>query len=532
MNPKTLNVRPARVANVRSLIAKALDLAGVRPSNRPVAEVLTPAWRNLFAKLTIGDDRYLRSSLAPFARFCATSGIEPDAVSDQASGRYLEHLEHTALVKQPRDKALRTVCRAWNMARGKVDEWPATVLTVPMYAVTFSLQLAAFPAAFRADLEACLARLSCDDPVDLLDDTAPPRALRPNSIKTKRYQLRVFASALVHTGVPIESIIALEILTRPDNFKRGLRFLLDRPRKDLDNTRSAGFIAHTVRTVAKYWVRVSEADLASIAAITARLSRHEPGMTDKNRARLAQFQDPDVLQRFLDLPSIEIDRLRRKGIAARSVAVRYSNLIAWEILLHAPMRIANLASLTVGVSIRLPLRGQRGEALITLARRTVKNRRQQQYILPEDVTARVAYYVEKVTLWLVDGTTDALFPNSDGRPKRSDTLSKQISAIIRDAAGLEFNPHLFRHLAAKICLDERPGSYDATRRLLGHNSAQTTYESYQGLETDSASRMHSDLIRSKRQYVPNSERPRLGRRLRIQADPVEVDSKDPDDQPK
>ena len=333
LNPTTLHVRPARVANVKSLVAKALDLAGVRPSNRPVAEALTPAWQHLFMQLS--GDRYLTSSLAPFARFCAQSGIEPVAVSDETTAKYLDHLERTALVKRPRT-VHQTLCRTWNMARAKLRGWPAISLAVPSYAETFSLELAAFPASFNADLEAYLAQLSCDDPVDLLDEAAPPRPLRPNSIKTKRYQIRVFASALVLTGVPIESITSLAVLTRPENFKRGLRFMLDRPREDLGSTRSAGFFAHTIRSIAKYRLRAPEAELALIGTITARLSHHEPGMTDKNRGRLAQFEDRAVLQQFLDLPSIEIDRLRRKGSLTRNDAVRFSILVALEILLHAP----------------------------------------------------------------------------------------------------------------------------------------------------------------------------------------------------
>jgi hypothetical protein len=52
----------------------------------------------------------------------------------------------------------------------------------------------------------------------------------------------------------------------------------------------------------KYHVRLPEADLVALNNITARLNRRVTGMTDKNRERLAQFQDPRVLARFLAQP--------------------------------------------------------------------------------------------------------------------------------------------------------------------------------------------------------------------------------------
>ncbi|MCW3477789.1 hypothetical protein [Limobrevibacterium gyesilva] len=126
---------------------------------------------------------------------------------------------------------------------------------------------------------------------DLLNESTPARPLRPSSIAAKRYQIRQFASALVLTGVPIEEIDALAVLVTAENFKLGLRFLLDRERRDKSNTRTAGQVAHTIRSIARYHLRFSEAELSPLNNITTRLNRHEPGMTEKNRHRVAQFSD-------------------------------------------------------------------------------------------------------------------------------------------------------------------------------------------------------------------------------------------------
>jgi integrase len=197
-------------------------------------------------------------------------------------------------------------------------------------------------------------------------------------------------------------------------------------------------------------------------------------MTDKNYLRLSQFDDETVLKRFLDFPIAEINRLRRKRMLIRNDAVAISTLIALEILVHVPLRIGNLAALCIGETLLLPPRGQPGEAVIFIPRRKVKNRYPLQFVLTEEATGLVRYYVDNVKPLLEDEPTNLLFPNKSGGAKRSDTLSKQISALVEEKVGIDFNPHLIRHLVAKLNVDERPGNYEGPRRLLGHKSSDTT----------------------------------------------------------
>ena len=50
-------------------------------------------------------------------------------------------------------------------------------------------------------------------------------------------------------------------------------------------------------------------------------------------------------------------------------------------------------------------------------------------------------------------------------------------------AGIRLTPHQFRHAAAKILLDAKPGHYEVVRKVLGHKSLTTTYSHYAGAET-------------------------------------------------
>jgi site-specific recombinase XerD len=59
---------------------------------------------------------------------------------------------------------------------------------------------------------------------------------------------------------------------------------------------------------------------------------------------------------------------------------------------------------------------------------------------------------------------------------------------------LRVNPHLFRHVTAKLYLDQNPGSYEVVRRVLGHRSIDTTTAFYTGLETSAAVRHFDETI--------------------------------------
>ncbi|MEO9191097.1 MAG: tyrosine-type recombinase/integrase [Acetobacteraceae bacterium] len=299
------------------------------------------------------------------------------------------------------------------------------------------------------------------------------------------------------SGVPIEHIGSLAALTTPACFTLGLKFFLKRDRVDKSSTRTVGMIAHTIRSIAKYHVRMSAPELDVLNNVTRRLSFRQQGMTEKNRHRLAQFCDATV-KRFLCFPPSEMDRLLRADMRTRAQALLFSVVLALEILIHAPMRVGNLAGLRTDRDIRLP-RERDGETAILIPRHLVKNGEPLEYLLPPATTRMLSIYIERVKPMLEAETSPFLFPGTVERPKRSDTMSKQVSHLVRSRLGIDFSPHLIRHLVAKLHADNRPGVYESLRRLLAHRSYDTTHNSYVGLETASANRLHTALITARRQ---------------------------------
>ena len=79
-------------------------------------------------------------------------------------------------------------------------------------------------------------------------------------------------------------------------------------------------------------------------------------------------------------------------------------------------------------------------------------------------------------------------------PKDGTRLRRQISKALWDEAGIKLTPHQFRHAAAKILLDAKPGHYEVIRKILGHKNLTTTYSHYAGAETQAALDLYDDVI--------------------------------------
>ena len=76
----------------------------------------------------------------------------------------------------------------------------------------------------------------------------------------------------------------------------------------------------------------------------------------------------------------------------------------------------------------------------------------------------------------------------------SAALRRQIISSLFKHTGIRLTPHQFRHAAAKILLDQKPGHYEVVRKILGHKNLSTTYEHYAGAETQAAINLYDDVI--------------------------------------
>jgi len=133
----------------------------------------------------------------------------------------------------------------------------------------------------------------------------------------------------------------------------------------------------------------------------------------------------------------------------------------------------------------------------------VKNSEPLDYPLPPQSVELIERYLREFWPRLAPRGSTALFPGRGGGPKVPRGFAEQISDTIHSHTGMRINPHLFRHVAAKLYLDANPGGYEVVRRVLGQRSINTTLRFYTGLETASAVR-HFDATILRLRKEPNA----------------------------
>jgi integrase len=485
VTPEARGMSRARWANVRSLLGKALTRCRPMHSSRNPAPLL-PEWEALVAK-----QPHKRPPLVAMLRDLSARRIGPAEVTLDDPEAYRMAILHDRLRKNP-ELTWAAVAKSWNTSVRDTPGWPQLTIERPSRRETYTLPWSAFPPSLAADKDAYLRRLSGAD----LSEDGPTRALRPISLKLRDRQLRMAASALVLQGVDASELKSLTDLVTLDRFKLALQFYLNRSGGKAPP--QLGNLAAALKAVAEHWVRVDDAELLKMKKIVAKVTDNRRGMTAKNRERLRPFDDPDTVKAFLALPQRIRTEVETDKRAPRRRAIKAQMAAAIAILQAVPIRMANLAR--IDLRRNLIARGDRVYLIINEAE--TKNGEPVDAELPRSAVEIVAWYVRDYRPLLVKAPTDALFPGEGAGPKKISWLGEQIGETVHRYTGLEFNPHLFRHAAGKIYLDQRPGEYEVMRRVLGHRSLGTTVAIYTGAETRAAGALFASVVDNLRGAAP------------------------------
>ena len=505
--PAAHGLRPARWANVRSLLGKALALAGCDLLPARTVASLDPTWRDLANRLEV---KALQIGLSRLMRFCSAQGIPPEAVDDAVLERFRLALEHSSLVRRP-GQVHYNATRSWNRAAAAVLGWPATrVSPPPRVRRTYLLRPEVFPASFTADLEAWLARLAGQD---LLAEL-PFRPVRPSTLERRRFQILQLASALVHRGRDPATLTRLVDLAEPASLREALRFFL--ARAGGTTTRQVHQLATVALLIAKHWVGLPQAQVEELRALVRRCDPQIRGLTEKNRAVLRRLEDdPALVQGLLTLPDRLARGLERKPAAAftRQNAVRLQTALAIAILLAAPVRVANLAGLRLDRHLLRQGQGAMQRVRLVVPAAEVKNRQELEHPLPPWVVALLDLYLRRARPLLQPHPGPWLFPGrGDGKPKTTYRLGQQIAQATEAELGLRLTPHQFRHACGLIYLAANPGGHEVVRHLLGHRSLATTLRFYAGMETAAALRRYDAVVLERREEAATvTAAPRVGK---------------------
>jgi integrase len=480
--PEAHGLSRGRWMNVRSLLGKALQLVRPMLPGRS-AQPLLPEWEILAAALPRGR----RDHMVALLRFLSSRGIAPRHVTLADLDAYRQAILNDRLRRKP-EQTWDGLVWSWNACCRENAGWPAIRIERESRRKTYVLPWLAFPTSLKREVDQFLLRQSGKD----LSEDGPPRPLRETSLATREYQLRVAASVLVRMGLEPGAVISLAVLLTLENYKKILRFLLDR--HDGKTSSQIAGMASFLKSVVRHWLKADVLELERYKKIASRLSIPRTGMTAKNRERLRPFDDPTVVERFLNLPSLIQAEVERCKLPARRRALLAQSAAAIAIEQAAPIRLSNLANLDVQKNLL-----SRGKRLyLMVPGHEVKNGEPIDFELPPETVEIVGWYVREYRPLLLKVPTGALFPGEGGKAKSVGTLGPQVSKTVARYTGMKFNAHLFRHAAGKIFLDARPGQHEVVRRVLTHKSIETTTSIYTGAETRSAGQYFAQVIQERR----------------------------------
>jgi integrase len=476
VSPQPLGISPRRWANILSLVRAALAQTHAISAGRSIQR-LSERWSMLYQPL----DRWQKLKLSRFLRFCSAREIEPAMVTEATFAAFATYIDD-ALLWNP-DKVYGAVIDGWGKAQAAVTDWPRLEITRADRRHRWTLPWSSFPSSLQQECDVYLDRLRGDDPLE----EPPFRPVRAGTIKSREWLIRGFASALVLSGRDPATITSLRDLVEIETFKNGLRYLIGRSGGKA--TTAVRDFAWALKVIARHHLNLEPPHLDKMTQIIRRLDVGSPGLTEKNRTRLRQIEDPQQAFALLRLPLDLIEIAAQKPHAG---ALQAQAAVAIEILLMAPLRLDNLARLDLEQNVVRPGRGPGMH--IVIERENVKNDEPLDYPLPPPCVTLIERYLAEFRPRLASSRCTALFPGRGDGPKSSNALREQITKAVHRHTGMQMNPYLFRHATAKLYLDGNFGDYETVRRVLAHRSITTTTTFYTGLETGPAVRHFDETI--------------------------------------
>lgn len=494
LSPAFCDITPKAYANLISLIRGALYR--YQPDPRSTV-ALPPTWQTLVD--AAGKTRRL-TVLRRFIRFCVSKGWTPQDVDNAKIALYEAMLKTDVILSDTCH--IRNVVTAWNRGSKVVPGWPAQRLSLAKPTRRFTRDWDEFPKSLRDDLDAYIAFRTKVHLTSLhLTDAVPLPPLRPSSVRATRYQVRSLASALVCSGVPIEKISKLSVLTSPDMAERAMDFFVERHGGSPKSSQTHQ-LSTTLLTIGALWCKLKKPQIKLLKNIRENCTYIQIGMTHKNRDRLIVLDDPRIRRRLLELPAT-LEKLAGSIKSKRLAASRMQLAVAVEFLLNCPTRVTNLAALDLDRHFRKGTAGPKGETQLVIPAQEVKNDVDLDLVVPPTLVNLINRYREKYRPALTGGKASTfLFPTPSGKSIASNTLSAAIAGTTKRHLGVQVNPHLLRHFAGALHLERHPGDYATVMKLLGHKSIKTTINYYLGKEATAASRHYQETLLKARTKRP------------------------------
>jgi len=512
INPAAVGISPKRLANIRSDLLAAFTASGLKAISRPPKE-LTEPWRALRLKLKTKGHRV---GLSRFCHYASAEGLAPMDVDDAVIAAFMAWVHENVLHRKP-NELHRQTAMIWNTVATEHPELRLQLVSLPSFrAVPRRIDWALLPESFRDDVEAYLAWCACTDPFAV---EARARPLAPATLKLRRAEIHAAVTALVKSGIDPG---ALADLVTAQNFESIARRRLYMA-KGKENAFNKLMIGALVR-IAREWVKVDDATLTELKRLATKVPGIGAGFTPKNKEFQRQFDDPAVLQRLRRLPHELWSQVRCDKAPNFRTLAHAQVALAIEILFYMAPRMRNLAALAFDE--HLFLREEPGAvSSLEIPAGEMKNKQPIAFDVPPHLARMLITYRNEFVPAIIGRKPTCVFVNQDGTRKLPQTLSKLIQRTVFKETGIKLTPHQFRHLAAKILLDDSPGAFELVRQLLGHQNLKTTTNFYAGVDTRRAARHHYELLQKWSEQQERALPRRKTRRGRKPATPSNRKSK-------
>ena len=247
-----------------------------------------------------------------------------------------------------------------------------------------------------------------------------------------------------------------------------------------------------LRAIAKHYCRVDQATLDEIDGICRRLDPHvSRQLTDHNRDRLRQFDDPDKVARLLRYPEEE----RARGLTQKNplrAAKCFERALVAALFIHCTLRIGTLRA----INIETDISRTGGKCYLSIDGNRVKNGQPLEFELPDDVAVLLQEYLHEYRPRLAGSHSPYLFPVGDGGPRPHKTVRATILplACANMPASCQCTPTSSVTHIAKIVVERYFGLYVPMSRQLGHKRIDTTGTHYLGTESRVSGRHINKLL--------------------------------------
>ncbi len=481
--PAAHGLTVGRWANVRSRVLTAMAQAGIAVMPGRSTMGLSPAWLHLRQALP---DPEARIAMSRLMSFCTAQGVEPGQVDQAVFDRFAAALQTDSVIESPH-RVNRAARAAWNKAAGGVAGWPALIVNVPRSTRFYSFGWPEFQVSFITDVEAFLSHAGNPDP--FADDYARP--LRPDTLTLRRSQIRQMASLLGISGLPLLDVTSLATLVVIPNARAILTACRARV---AEGSSQLHHMALLLKVIAEGWVKAPPATVDTLVRYARNIARPAGRMTEKNRNRLRQFDNPENMRQVLNLPRKVFRELKRSGPPDRAAALRALCAVAVELLIVVPLRISNLLSLDFEQRLVPVGRGTGAVAHIVIPAHEMKGRKPYEAAIPEDTAQLLADYRVTYLPLITTVPTPLLLPNEKGGRRDKAAFSNAITEFVLRETGLIMNPHLFRHFAVTEYLKKHPDDIETARRILSHSSRDITLNKYAYLAPAAAYQRFDEFI--------------------------------------